>query len=263
VLNETPRPIRDLKPEISEEFEAVVAKAMAKDAGERYASANDMLADLTSLLEDPTRSTERAKITGPRKKPKKPQGGTKAIVWIAGIAIVIAASVVVATQLMGSATKTKVGAGSGSGSQLATVPPVVDAAVVPPVAVDAAVSTVKVKFESTPPGAAVFLDGADQGQLTPFVGEVVLKEKDTAVTMYLDGYKEGGASFNPITMRKGDDGVGIVSVRLTRLPKGTPNVVRPKNPDDKGKTTPQGPSDKTGGELGGNPYATGSNVPHQ
>ncbi|HEY4182946.1 MAG TPA: serine/threonine-protein kinase [Kofleriaceae bacterium] len=264
VLNEEPRPIRDLKPEISEEFEAVCAKAMAKDVSERYASANDMLADLTSILEDPTHSTERARITGPRKRiAKKPQGGTKAIVWIAGIAIILAASVVVATQLMAGPTKK---AGVGSGSEVATVtPPVIDAAVAVPVAVDAAVAVVQVRFETTPPGASIALDGNVQGKVTPFTSSVVLKDKDTAVSAILDGYKEGTASFNPLSMPKGDDGIGIVTLRLTKLPKGAPNVVRPKNPDDKvpGKTTPTGTEDKTGGELGGNPYATGGNVPKQ
>ncbi|HEY4180371.1 MAG TPA: serine/threonine-protein kinase, partial [Kofleriaceae bacterium] len=263
VLNEEPRPIRDFKPEITEEYEAVCAKAMAKDVNDRYASANEMLADLTAIIDDPTHSTERARITGPRKRAvKKPQGGTKAIVWIAGIAIILAASVVVATQLMGGPPKGKVGAGSGSGSQVATVTPSVDAAVTLPAAIDAAAATtVQVRFETTPPGASIALDGADLGQITPFTAPVVLKDKDTAVSAILDGYKEGIASFNPLSMRKGDDGIGIISVRLTKLPKGAPNVVRPKTPDDKGKTTPTGPEDKTGGELGGNPYATGSNVP--
>ncbi len=65
VLNEAPAPLRTLRPELTEEFEAITMKAMAKEAGDRYATATDLLADIQTLLEDPTHSTERARITGP------------------------------------------------------------------------------------------------------------------------------------------------------------------------------------------------------
>src|SRR4029078_1519813 len=46
VLNERARPPREIRPELSEEFEAIVMRAMAKDRRDRYASASEMLADL-------------------------------------------------------------------------------------------------------------------------------------------------------------------------------------------------------------------------
>src|SRR4029078_7832439 len=46
VLNEDPRPRRALRPDASEEFEALVMRAMAKHRPERYASASDLLTDL-------------------------------------------------------------------------------------------------------------------------------------------------------------------------------------------------------------------------
>ena len=46
---------------------------MAKDRDDRYASATEMLADLNALLDDPTHSTERAKITGPRRRMPRPK----------------------------------------------------------------------------------------------------------------------------------------------------------------------------------------------
>jgi hypothetical protein len=45
-------------------------RAMDKERSARYASANELLSDVTALLDDPTRSTERAKITGPRRRPR-------------------------------------------------------------------------------------------------------------------------------------------------------------------------------------------------
>ncbi len=71
VLNEHPKPLRELRPELSEEFENIVLKAMEKDRRDRYASAAELQADLTALIDDPTRSSERAKITGPRRRVQK------------------------------------------------------------------------------------------------------------------------------------------------------------------------------------------------
>ena len=258
VLNEEPRSLREQRPEFSEEFEAVVLKAMAKDVRERYQSAPDMLVDITALLEDPTHSTERAKITGPRRKIlKKDTGGTKAIVWIAGIAVVFAAIVFSVTQLMGSSKPKKRDAGP------APVIVVADAGVAA-VVIDAAPAPVdeviEVNFDSTPKGAAVYIDGADSGSVTPFTSKVVVKNKEYTVSGILDGYKEANVTFNPLTVRKTPDGHGIISFKLTKLPKGAPLVVRPKQTDDK-SGTPVSPPDKTGGELSGNPYAGSGTVP--
>jgi len=260
VLNEEPRSLREQRPEFSEEFESVVLKAMSKDVKERYQSSNEMLADITALLEDPTHSTERAKITGPRRKLlKKPTGGTKAIVWIAGIAIVFAAIIVSVTQLMSSSKPLD----PGPGSQAVIAPITVDAAVI--ATIDAAVlapanELIEVRFESTPPGAAIYIDGVDQGGVTPFTAKVVVKDKEYAVSGILDNYKEATPTFNPLTMRKDAEGRGLVSFKLTKLPKGAAPVVRPKQTDDKSDTSVT-PPDKTGGELSGNPYSSGGTVP--
>src|SRR5439155_17533428 len=72
VLNNDPPPIRELRPELSDEFEAIVSRAMAKDRSHRYKDAQALLVDLGALLDDPTHSTERAKITGPRRLLSRP-----------------------------------------------------------------------------------------------------------------------------------------------------------------------------------------------
>ncbi|HWU88310.1 MAG TPA: serine/threonine-protein kinase, partial [Kofleriaceae bacterium] len=106
VLNEDPRPPRELRSELSEEFEAIVLRAMAKDKGDRYASATEMLADLAAVLDDPTHSTERAKITGPRKKVAK-RGSLPAAVWVGAIALVVIALVLVVNFMMGGSPAKK------------------------------------------------------------------------------------------------------------------------------------------------------------
>ncbi len=264
VLNEEPKALRELKPELSEEFEAVVAKAMAKDVNERYASANDMLVDLTALLEDPTHSTERAKITGPRRRlVKKPDGSIRLIVWIAGIAVVLAATIFSVTQLIGS-SKTK-GSPEGSGSQTIATPPVLDAGVAE-VVVDAAPEQPKseviaVRIVSTPPGAVILLDGFEQTGVTPLDAEVVKKDKDIRLVGQLDGFKEYELQFNPLTLKPNKQGQLVVPFKLQKLPKGTTQkFTRPTKPPEQGTQTTV-PKDKTGGELGGDPYGTGGNVP--
>ncbi len=266
VLNEEPKSLRESKPEFSEEFESVVLKAMAKDVNERYASANDMLADLTALLEDPTHSTERAKITGPRRRlVKKPDVSIRLIAWIAGIAVVLAATIFSVTQLIGS-SKGK-GNTQGSGSQGIVTAIAIDAGVTA-VVVDAApaepkAEVVKIRIESIPKGAVIFLDGFEQTGTTPLETEVVKKDKDIKLTGQLDGYKQYELEFNPLTLKPGKDGKLVVPFKLQKAPKGAPTkFTRPtKPPEGSGAGTGTPPKDKTGGELGGDPYSTGSNVP--
>lgn len=49
VLNEDPKPLTEVRPDVPRELAAVVARAMAKERGARYRYASEMLADLGSL----------------------------------------------------------------------------------------------------------------------------------------------------------------------------------------------------------------------
>ena len=209
VLNETPKPPRDLRPELSEEFESIVLRAMAKNPNERYASAQEMLADITLLLDDPTHSTERAKITGPRRKilrgggPKR--SGLKIVVWIAAISVIVMGIVVSVTLAMRTETdEKKLAAGS---DKLVAPPPIpMDAA---PVAdpIDAAPAKpayqiVKIQIESTPPGAHVVgvEDGLDHG-ITPFPLEMVLKDEKVKYIAQHEGYDDKPFAINAATQQ--------------------------------------------------------------
>src|SRR5262245_11938339 len=111
VLNEDAKPPREIRPELSEELEAIVLRAMETERGGRYASASEVLADVTGLLDDPTRSTERAKITGPRRKIGRARSKSplKIAVWIALVAVVISAVVTTVVMLFGGTEVVKEG----------------------------------------------------------------------------------------------------------------------------------------------------------
>ncbi|MGK7370783.1 MAG: protein kinase domain-containing protein, partial [Candidatus Halalkalibacterium sp. M3_1C_030] len=52
ILNEDPEPLGKVRPEISEELANIVQKAMAKEKGERYQSADALLQDLKEIKND-------------------------------------------------------------------------------------------------------------------------------------------------------------------------------------------------------------------
>ncbi len=51
IVNEPPRSLRDLRPGTPERMESVILRALAKDPGERYQSATEMLEDLKAAVE--------------------------------------------------------------------------------------------------------------------------------------------------------------------------------------------------------------------
>jgi len=265
VLNEEPKPLRSLRPELSEEFEAVVLKAMAKDVKERYATANDMLADVNALLEDPTHSTERAKITGPRRRMKKSESSSaRYAVWIGGIAVVVAAVIFSVTQLLGSAKAKPNDPGDGSGSAIVvTPPPAIDAGVVAAVAIDAPeAELIEITFESTPPGAVVFLDNLEK-EKTPFTTSIVKKDKEIELTGQLAGYKEYKLNFNPLEL-KVEKGKRRIKFKLLQAPKGAPALQRPTiKPDDKqqGSGSADTIRQRTSGEISVDPFQGSGTVP--
>src|ERR1700733_4759091 len=105
VLNEEPKPLREIRPEVSEELEAIVAKAMAKNRNDRYADADAMLEDLGALSADPTHSTERARITGPRRRFPKAPAIPRAAWAVGGLGVVIAGVTLAVVYLQGNGGK--------------------------------------------------------------------------------------------------------------------------------------------------------------
>jgi serine/threonine-protein kinase len=256
VLNEEPKPIREIRPEISEEFDAIVQKAIAKERSDRYKDATEMLADLNALLDDPTHSTERARITGPRRflpRPKIPR-----IAWaIGGAGIAVAVVTVVVTMLMGSKAKKRAqtqqtpAVAIDAGVQVQAAPP--DAAV----PVEPMVAKIKLTIVTDPPGADLYRESEPVGKAP---ATLELAKNNDVVTVYaeLPGGLAGTAKINPMDRHDGQK----IMIKL-RKQSGSSPIVRPKQPpknNGTGSATQQGNPNATGGELGPNPFG---NIPKQ
>jgi len=259
VLNEEPTPLREQRPELSEEFEAVVLRAMSKDRSERYASANDMLVHLNALLDDPTRSTERAKITGPRRKLPK-RSSARYVVWVGGISVIVAAIAVTVKTMMGGADKpvAKPVADAGAAAVIA------DVAAPPPPTPDAFVEKLKyveMRIVTIPPGATllqegVVVTGSNGESVTPMTIRVLEQNDKIEFIAQLDGYNEVKFKKNPLEY----DAKVPIEVKLEKPRQGPPirnTVPKQKEGSGSGSTTPN----HTGGDLGGYPGAGSGTVP--
>ncbi|HEY5950293.1 MAG TPA: serine/threonine-protein kinase [Kofleriaceae bacterium] len=251
VLNEDPKPVREVRPELSEEFEAIVNRAMAKNREDRYANATDMLYDLSALLDDPTHSTERAKITGPRRllpRPKVPRTA-----WaVAGIGLAVGAAAIVVTLLMGSKAKKSAQQQPGGvvvGDAGLVVVGTGDAAVEVP-----AVATIKLRIVSDPPGAEVYRESELIGN-APTEIAFVKNNKEVTVTAQLPGYDDAKIVINPLERVDGQE----LRLKLKKPAKGPPKTTKIK-PTGQDSGSGAGPANHTGGELGTNPFATGGTV---
>jgi hypothetical protein len=254
VLNEEPLSVREARPELSEEFEAIVMRAMEKERDSRYASAQELLGDITALLDDPTRSTERAKITGPRRRALRSKSPLKIATWIALVAVVISAVVTTVVMLFGGS---EVIQERRDRRELAANPPAiaVDAALAAPlVAADAApeAETLEVTFRTEPPGAEIQVDGVDKGP-APVTLVLVVHDHFTEVVASAPEYDDKTITFNTYVNK---DPLYTIKLKKTARP------VAPVRPS--GSRTPERPHpepdkpNKTGGELNGNPFKTGA-----
>jgi serine/threonine protein kinase len=254
VLNEEPRRVREARPEMSEEFEAIVMRAMDKERDARYASAQELLGDVTALLDDPTRSTERARITGPRRKPLRSKSPLKIATWIALVAVVISAVVTTVVMLFGGS---EVIHERRDRRALATNPPpvAIDAAPPsPPVLVDAApeAETLEVTFRTEPQGAEIQVDGVDKGP-APVTLVLVVHDHFTEVVASAPDYDDKTITFNTYVNK---DPLYTIKLKKTARPvaPGRPATTRPS---ERPHAQPDKPN-KTGGELNGNPFKTGA-----
>jgi eukaryotic-like serine/threonine-protein kinase len=253
VLNEEAKPLRELVPELSEEFEAIVLRAMSKDKRERYASAQDMLVDLAAVFEDPTHSTERARITGPRRKlPKK--SSLKAAVWVGAVALVVIALLLVVNVAMSGSSGKKPAAGPlDAGLSAADAAAVVAAPDAPP----EPIKMVELKIETVPPGATITKDGVRQSEITPATVEVVDKEKDVKFILHLEGYNDHEFVVNPKEKLPAGNKFQFT---LKKPEKGAPLIRQPHptgggsgSGSSAGSGSAARPADPTRGELRGNP----------
>jgi eukaryotic-like serine/threonine-protein kinase len=246
VLNEEPRSPRALRPELSEEFEAIVLRAMEKDREGRYADADALLADLTALLDDPGRSTERARITGPRRKAGRTRSPLKIATWIALVVVVIAGVATTVVMLFGGTEVIKE-AREHRGSAVVPPPIAVDAA--PPVEIDAApeAETMEVTIRTEPPGAEVQVEGVDKGP-APVTLKLVVHDHFTQVVASAPDYEDKTITINTYVNK---DTQYTLKLKKIIKPAAPPHPSGSRPPD---RPRPEPDKPKTGGELNGNPF---------
>jgi TolB-like protein len=68
ILNEHPKPIRELRPEVPEALEKIVRRAMAKRLDDRYQSAEEFLSDLSSYRTGTDLSRETRRVASRKRR---------------------------------------------------------------------------------------------------------------------------------------------------------------------------------------------------
>ncbi|HEY1549718.1 MAG TPA: serine/threonine-protein kinase [Kofleriaceae bacterium] len=254
VLNEEPKPLREIRPDVSEELEAIVSKAMAKNRNDRYRDADAMLEDLGALSADPTHSTERARITGPRRRFPKAPAIPRAAWAVGGLGVVIAGVTLAVVYLQGNGDKTErtkekaeLAAAKLHDGGVAVVAPPADAA-------EPDFKRITLHINTIPAGAELERESQTLG-IAPQPVIFALRDKEVEVTAHLDGYLDASESVNPVEHTDGD----TITLKLKKLPKGVPQP--PRTTPKAGSATPQ--SSHAGGELGGYPNAPSGTIPHK
>jgi serine/threonine protein kinase len=255
VLNDEPVRPRELRPELSAEFEAVILRAMHKDRDHRYQNTEALVADVAALLDDPSRSTQRPRILPPRRGGRR--NPLRVLAWVAGVSVVIAAVVVTVSKLMGgSAPQRAVVIDANLGAAL--VAPDAAALIVPDAA-PAMPQTVEIFIDSKPSGAVVYWGSREIGK-TPTSLEAPVGNDKIELTATLDGYDDASFTVNPITDGKGKD--KPVMVRLFKPKQGVAPKHVPKKPGGGSGTGTNNNTDQDlptgGGDLPSDPFKRGS-----
>ena len=247
VLNDPPKSPRTLRPGLSDEFENVVLKALAKDRDDRYQTTSEVVADLSLLADDPTHSTQRARVTGPRRRTPR-RGALRIAAWVAVIAAIVAAVVVSVSIMMGGSGKRPATAAMIDGG-VAVVSTDAAAAVVPPPQVE----LVQVTIATVPPGARLSEGGVDYGT-SPATIDLPLSDETVKVVASLEGYDDVECNVRP-AVHKGK----TIKCTLVKVKQGSkPKIIRRPRPGTETGTTGSGSGsgkgsvdDTAGGDLSG------------
>jgi serine/threonine-protein kinase len=250
VINDDPPSPRTHRADLTEEFEAVIMKALAKESADRYQTMEELAADLAVLETIDGNTTARARISAARyRKPSKRKSGLGILAWIAGIAVVVAAVVVTVSVMMGGDDEAKpaIVAPPDAGVRAAAAP-AIDAGPAKPT-----VEVVEISFDSNPvKGAWVYVGDRALCQ-TPCEHPFPKQNEKLTLVAELEGYDDAEIDVNPYI--DGDSGSSAM-FRMRKVKQGATRKRIPKKPITVPEADPKttGRDDTAAGELTGNPY---------
>jgi serine/threonine-protein kinase len=234
VLSTEPRTPSQVRPDlqITPALEAVVLRAMAKNRDQRYASMAEVDADLARLEKgDSVVNALSAALSGAIHKPRR-RGPV--LLWVAGVAALIGATVAVVIPLTRGAEGTP---------KVVEVPmPVATAAdaapVVQPPPPQPGIEKVTVTVVSDPEGAAVMDGDIELGKARPETKFRFAKSSDRVnLILRLDGYEDAAVNVQPT------EDMTMPVVKLKKA-KRTPDSPRPRARPDAGVSRDMGGGDQ-------------------
>jgi hypothetical protein len=249
VINEEPRAPRDLRPDLSVEFEAVIMKALAKDRDERYASTDELADDLAVLMTVDGLTTGRARITAQKYRKKlQSKGGLRILLWAAGIAVLAGAVVFTVRAMMSGDDKAAdkptqpIAGGTDPTPEKPDDPPV-----------KPALEIIEINIKSIPEGATIYDENRIVCEKAPCQFRHEKVNTKIQLIAELAGHDDAPFTVDPLL-----DAGKTVPVKMRKVKKGAERKIIPKGtkpPAGDGTKPPdKGGGTTAGGDLTGDPY---------
>ncbi len=251
-ITESPIPtLASFRPDLPDELDAVLARALSRDREERYQSMEEFASDLAQLdLVDPKSTSSR--ITAARwRKRQRTRSKRSYAFWLGAVVVVASVSAMAVVLLMDGEAKKR----AAQAPPVAAVAKADAAPVVPPTDAKPAFTQAHITLVSTPTGAAVYQGALEVCATTPCVFSPPKTGDQIELRIVHDGFEDGLVTITPEL----DDGQ-TRPARLTKLPTvPAPRKTkrRPKRgPKNNSNPEKADPSPNGGRDTIANPHQT-------